>query len=104
VVVVEEGAPDFVELRVMSLCRFLIIANSSFSWWAAYLSRATSSPSADAGEGEREAGVGEREAAGDEEEEWQSGAGRVVAPAAWFGEDGPAWEPGDLFPPDWIVV
>jgi len=32
VVVVEEEAPDFIELRVMSLCRFIIIANSSFSW------------------------------------------------------------------------
>ena len=99
-VVVEEGAPDLVELRVMSLCRFLIIANSSFSWWAAYLSRATSTPSVSS----VDRGMGEREAAGDEEEEWQTGAGRVVAPAAWFGEDGPAWEPSDLFPPDWIVV
>ena len=99
-VVVEEGAPDLVELRVMSLCRFLIIANSSFSWWAAYLSRATSTPSASS----VDRGMGGREAAGDEEEEWQTGAGRVVAPAAWFGEDGPAWEPSDLFPPDWIVV
>ena len=31
-VVVPGDAPDFVDLRVMSLCRFLVIANSSFSW------------------------------------------------------------------------
>ena len=33
VVVVEEAAPDYVELQVLSLCRFIIIANSSFSWF-----------------------------------------------------------------------
>ena len=32
VVVVEEEAPDHIELKVMSLCRFIIVANSSFSW------------------------------------------------------------------------
>jgi hypothetical protein len=40
VVIVTRGeAPDFVDMRVMSLCTHHIIANSSFSWWAAYLSR-----------------------------------------------------------------
>ena len=37
VVVVEEAAPDYVELQVLSLCRFIIIANSSFSWFFIYL-------------------------------------------------------------------
>lgn len=91
VLVVEEGAPDHVELRVMSLCRFLIIANSSFSWWAAYLSQATSSRPDSAAHGAPGA-------------QRPTGMGKVVAPAAWFGEEGPPWEPGDLFPPDWIVV
>jgi len=100
VLVVDAGAPDAIELRVMSLCCFLVIANSSFSWWAAYLSAATLSPPQVDGEEEvRGEGMGEEQDNAD-----ATCSGRVVAPAAWFGEEGPAWDPSDLFPPDWIVV
>jgi hypothetical protein len=33
------GRQDFEDLRLMSHCRHFIIANSSFSWWGAWLSR-----------------------------------------------------------------
>ena len=36
-VVVEGAVPDGVQLRLMSLCRHFVLANSSFGWWAAYL-------------------------------------------------------------------
>ena len=33
------GAASFRDMQLMSCCRHLILANSSFSWWAAYLAR-----------------------------------------------------------------
>lgn len=38
-VIFEEGNdPDYEKLRIMSECKHFIISNSSFSWWAQYLS------------------------------------------------------------------
>lgn len=35
---VDLGNPDFEELRLMYTCRHFVICNSTFSWWASYLS------------------------------------------------------------------
>ena len=36
-----QGADSYNDMRLMSLCRNHIIANSSFSWWAAWLNPAS---------------------------------------------------------------
>ena len=35
----ENGSRDYIELDIMRKCRHNIIANSSFSWWAAFLNQ-----------------------------------------------------------------
>jgi hypothetical protein len=36
---IENGKKDYIELDIMSKCHHHIIANSSFSWWGAFLNR-----------------------------------------------------------------
>ena len=68
------GYKDYEELYLMSLCDHFIIANSTFSWWAAYLSSTQSEESK-----------------------------IVIAPNPWFGPKGPQ-DFHDIYCKKWISL
>lgn len=60
---------DIISFYVLMNASYIIMANSTFSWWGAYLSHAK----------------------------------KVIAPAMWFGPDGPK-ETNDIYEADWIKI
>ena len=77
---VSEGSDQFHDMCLMSLCEDYIIANSSFSWWGAWLAKHPVDPP--------------RPTYFD---------GKVIAPKKWFGPN-LNHDTKDLYPPDWIVI
>ena len=70
-------ANDVMEFLMMRICQCQIIANSSFSWWAAYLNP--------------------RQSAEQPDNDF-----KVIAPKHWFGPNGP--QKHSLYLPDWIIL
>ena len=73
---VAEGGDQFYDLCLMSMCHDFIIANSSFSWWGAWLGRLYKTKT----------------------------RGKVVAPTTWFGPNLSYKDTKDLYLDDWIKV
>ena len=71
---VSEGNSSYVDLCLMSLCVDFIIANSTFSWWGAWLSK----------------GVNKKICAPD--------------PEKWFGPNNSHLDTCDIIPDEWIIV
>jgi len=66
---------DWEELLLMSCASHIVIANSTFSWWAAYLHRMMSTE-----------------------------AGRIMYPSTWFGTAFSHYSTEDLFPTEWNKI
>lgn len=76
-VVHNSGADAWQDLVLMSNCRHHVIANSSFSWWGAWLA----------------------------DQRWADPQRLVVAPALWFsGRENPSQNLSDRFPPHWETL
>lgn len=70
-----EGNSDIVDLFLMAQCKNHIIANSSFSWWAAWLSK-----------------------------NMFNNQGITIAPNNWFGPSLSHYNTKDLYLPEWIKI
>jgi len=77
---VSESGDQYIDMCLMTLCQNHIIANSSFSWWGAWLANHPVNPPRPT-----------------------SFKGKVIAPKKWFGTN-LDHDTKDLYCPDWVVL
>ena len=77
---IDHELSDWEQMLTMSLCKYFIIANSTFSWWGAYLSECTKSSDVKPSEN------------------------YVYYPSTWFGPAMSYNNVLDLFPPHWKKI
>ena len=85
--IIVRGYKDYEEFALMSHCKNFIIANSTFSWWAAYLSYY------------RNQGISIWKPEGNADKYISS----IIAPKTWFGVRGPKdWS--SIYPQEWTIM
>jgi hypothetical protein len=85
--IIVRGYKDYEEFALMSHCKNFIIANSTFSWWAAYLSYY------------RNQGINIWKPEGNTDKYIST----IIAPKIWFGVRGPKdWS--SIYPEEWTAI
>lgn len=87
--IIIQGFSDYEDLALMQKCHHFIITNSTFSWWAAWLSESFQSY----------LNIPNNILMKD----IKTNGKIVIAPSNWFGPAGPKnWQ--DIYPADWVVI